>query len=114
MCVTEQTIVSMDKQISLTSIINVQHPKESFYAVFKKREGGMRHVVIMVVLLFGLYNFQCMGVKLISLSYARNEFLWASTNHFNEWWSSYSAVQVYFYITNFMGRIESYKGGDFQ
>merc|ERR1711997_805355 len=62
--------------------------------VFKKRDGGIRHVVVMLVLLFGLYALQCMGVKMISLSYARNEFVWESTDYFNEWWSSYKSVQT--------------------
>ena len=74
--------------------MNLKYPKESFFAVFKKRVGGVRHVVVMLVLLFGLYGLQCMGVKMISLSYARNEFVWKSTDYFNEWWSSYKSIQV--------------------
>ena len=74
--------------------MNLKYPKESFCAVFKKRDGGVRHIVVMLVFLFGLYALQCMGVKMISLSYARNEFVWESTDYFNEWWSSYKSVQV--------------------
>ena len=79
---------------SCCSMLDVNHPKDSFRALFKKREGGIRHVVIMLVILFGLHSLQCMGVKLVSVSYARNEFEWHSTDDFNEWWSSYSSVQV--------------------
>ena len=90
-----QKVVDRDQKRSVFSIINLEYPKQSFKAVCEKREGGTRHVVILLVLLFGLYNFQCMGVKMVSLSYARNEFKWQSTDYFNEWWSSYSSVQVY-------------------
>ena len=76
------------------SMLDVRYPKDSFRALFKKREGGIRHVVIMLVILFGLHSLQCMGVKLVSVSYARNEFEWHSTDNFNEWWSSYSSIQV--------------------
>ena len=94
-----QQIISSDKKVSLSSILSIKYPKESFCAVFKKRDGGIRHVVVMLVLLFGLYALQCMGVKMISLSYARNEFVWESTDYFNEWWSSYKSVQVRIYST---------------
>ena len=79
---------------SCCSMLDVNYPKDSFRALFKKREGGIRHVVIMLVILFGLHSLQCMGVKLVSVSYARNEFEWHSTDNFNEWWSSYSSIQV--------------------
>ena len=79
---------------SCCSMLDVSYPKDSFRALFKKREGGIRHVVVMLVILFGLHSLQCMGVKLVSVSYARNEFEWDSTDGFNEWWSSYSSIQV--------------------
>ena len=79
---------------SCCSMLDVNHPKDSFRALFKKRDGGIRHVVVMLVILFGLHSLQCMGVKLVSVSYARNEFEWHSTDDFNEWWSSYSSIQV--------------------
>ena len=90
--------IPKQNEITLSSMLNINHPKESFQAVLKKRDGGIRHVVVMLVLLFGLYTLQCMGVKMISVSYTRNEFVWVSTNTFNEWWSSYSSIQVNFVI----------------
>jgi len=90
----QQKTIHSDKKASLSSIMNLKYPKESLCAIFKKRDGGVRHVVVMLVFLFGLYALQCMGVKMISLSYARNEFVWESTDYFNEWWSSYKSVQT--------------------
>ena len=95
-----QKTIHSDKKASLSSILNLKYPKESFCAIFTKRDGGVRHVVVMLVFLFGLYALQCMGVKMISLSYARNEFVWESTDYFNEWWSSYKSVQVGIYYRN--------------
>ena len=80
----------------LSAIFNIRNLAESFQAAFKARHGGIRHVVVILIFLFILFNLQGMGVGMISFPYARKQFIWESTDYFNEWWSTYSTVGVRF------------------
>ena len=95
---TTQKIMELDNKMAsiMNSMMNyLEFPRQSYRAVVVKREGGMRHIILLLILLFGLYNLQCNGTKMINLSFVRNGFEWESTDFFNEWWACYSSTQVY-------------------
>jgi MFS family permease len=78
------------------SIFSLHHIKESFGVAFKKRPGGVMHVVVMLILLFGLYGFANNGIGAVNITYARGKFEWETTDKFQEWWARYQSVGTVF------------------
>ncbi len=73
------------------------HLAESFNVAFKKRPGGVRHVVIILISLFGLYSFANNGVSSINIQYARKKFTWTDgSDDFNERWAQLQSVGTVF------------------
>lgn len=79
------------KRPGLKQIFNPKHVLQSFKVALKKREGGIRHVVIILILMFFLYSVAG-GVATIEYSYARIKFDWESSDYMAKWWSTYSSV----------------------
>ena len=82
------------KKPTLSTIFTFRNVIASFQAAFKKRKGGIRHIVVILILLFGLFRLSCMGAGLVKFLNFKHEFNWTSTDYFNEWYSTYSAVEV--------------------
>ena len=79
---------------TLKEIFNFKNVKESFEVAFKHREGGIRHVVILLISVFSLYMLVGMGIGVVSYPYVREMFEWESSDYFVTWWSTYSSVTV--------------------
>ena len=80
--------------MTFKSVFSLEHVKNSFNVVFKKREDGSRHFIGMLVLLFGLYSLASTGANNINISYAKKKFEWDSDTEFNDWWSLYSSTNT--------------------
>ena len=64
---------------------SLSHIKESFSVAFKRRQGGIRHVVIILISLFGLNSFANNGISNVNIQYARAKFTWAEgSDSFNK------------------------------
>ena len=74
------------KPIRIGDIFNFRNIIESFKVAFRKREGGIRHIVIILIALFGMYNFSN-GISNININYAKKRFQWNTTDEFTETWS---------------------------
>ena len=70
---------------------------QSFGVAFQKRDGGLRHIVIILIALFGLYGFANNGISSINIQYARARFTWEDgSDDFNEWWASLQSIGTVF------------------
>ena len=70
---------------------------QSFGVAFQKRDGGLRHIVIILIALFGLYGFANNGISSINIQYARARFTWEEgSDDFNEWWASLQSIGTVF------------------
>ena len=78
----------------LSEIFCLKNVVESFQVAFKKRDGGIRHVVVLLIFLFSMYMLVGMGIGVVSYPYVRETFVWESSDYFVQWWSTYSAVSV--------------------
>ena len=79
--------------MSFKNVFSLKHVKHSFSVVFKKREDGSRHLIILLVIVFGVYTYANTGTQQnINLPYAKRKFKWDSEAHFNNWWAIYSAA----------------------
>ena len=75
----------------------MSHIKESFGVAFKKRQGGIRHVVLILISLFGLYSFANNGISSINIQYARAKFNWTEgTDNFNKEYSRLQSIGTVF------------------
>ena len=65
-----------------------------YNVAFKEREGGIRHIIVIVIFLFSMNMLGGIGLGIVNYPYAREKFDWESTDYFVNWWSIYSSVQV--------------------
>ena len=79
---------------TLSEIFTFRNVKESFSVAFRRREGGIGHVVVLLIAIFSLYMLAGMGIGVVSYPYARYMFDWESEDYFTTWWSTYSSVTV--------------------
>ena len=88
--------VSLMRRIfaTLSEIFTFKNVKESFGVAFRRREGGIGHVVVLLISIFSLYMLAGMGIGVVSYPYAREKFAWESTEYFTSWWSTYSSFTV--------------------
>ena len=70
------------KSASCSSIFTFKHIKESFSVVFRKREGGLRHVIVICVSLFGVSSLANNGINSINIPYAKAAFKWDNASEF--------------------------------
>ena len=80
------------KAMTLRTVFSLEHIKNSFGVVFKRREDGSRHFIIMIIVLFGMYTYANTGTTLINLTYAKKMFHWNNEVEFNNWWAVYFSV----------------------
>lgn len=78
-------------------IFNLKNIKQSFSTALKKRQHGMRHIICLLILMYGLFGM-ANGVGGVANQYARKKFEWSSSDDFNIWWSTYSSVGTLFVI----------------
>ena len=108
--ISEEESKEPEKGPGLKELCNLRHIADSFIVAFKRREGGMRHVVLILVALFGLHSV-VNGSNTIDYSYARNKFIWESSDYMAEWWSTYSSITSVFpiiflvFVSPFMSRV---------
>ena len=82
---------------SCASIFSCGHMKQSFGVAFKKRDGGYRHIVIILISLFGFYSLANNGIGTINIPYARARFKWEDgSDDFNEWWARLQSIGTVF------------------
>ena len=65
-----------------------------YNVAFTEREGGIRHIIVIVIFLFSMNMLGGIGLGIVNYPYAREKFDWESTDYFVNWWSIYSSVQV--------------------
>ena len=76
---------------------SLNHIKESFGVAFKSRPGGIRHVVIILIFLFGFNTFANVGISSVNVTYARKKFTWAGgTDEFNRIWAQLHSIGTVF------------------
>ena len=64
---------------------------------FKSRPGGIRHVVIILIFLFGFNTFANVGISSVNVTYARKKFTWAGgTDEFNRIWAQLHSIGTVF------------------
>ena len=64
--------------MTFRSVFSLEHVKNSFSVVFKPRDDGSRHLIVLMVLAFAIYTYANTGTILIQVPYIRHEFPWAS------------------------------------
>jgi len=84
------------KSFGFGNIFNLNHIKESFGVAFKRRPGGIRHVVIIMISLFGLYSFANNGASSINIQYARKKFQFGDSDMFNKEWARIQSIGTVF------------------
>jgi len=82
------------RAMTFRNVFSLDHIKNSFSVVFKRREDGSRHFIAILVLLFGLYSLASNGANNINISYAFKKFDFPNRNAFNDWWSGYSSTNT--------------------
>ena len=90
----DETLNRKSGRPSCSEVFSFTNIKSSFAVALKKREGGMRHIVIILVLLFGLYGFASNGIGAITVNYIRKKFIWSSSDYFDNWYSDYNSVNL--------------------
>merc|ERR1712079_472261 len=86
-----------EEKASCCSIFSLSHIKESFSVAFKRRQGGIRHVVIILISLFGLNSFANNGISNVNIQYARAKFTWAEgSDSFNKVWAQLHSIGTVF------------------
>ena len=70
----------------------MENLKSSFTVALKKREDGSRHFIVMLILMFGFYGLCSMGIGIVSFPYIKQQFIWKSTDFFDEWYATYSSL----------------------
>ena len=88
------TIILINQNLPYNSSLN--HIKESFGVAFKRRPGGVRHVVIIMISLFGLYSFANNGASSINIQYARKKFQFGDSDMFNKEWARIQSTGTVF------------------
>ena len=84
------------KQATLSQIFSFKHIRESFGVAFKSRQGGVRHVILILISMFGLYTV-ANGISNINIQYARAKFEWTNgTDSFNEEWAQLQSIGTVF------------------
>ena len=90
---------------TLSEIFCMKNITESYNVAFKKRKGGIRHIVVLLIFMFSMYMLVGMGIGLVGFPYVKLMFTWESTEYLVSWWSTYNSVtvrQIYLY-TNVNG-----------
>merc|ERR1712212_65731 len=78
------------KPMTCSSVFSLEHVKNSFSVVFKPREDGSRHLIVLLVLTFAIYTYANIGqTQNINLSYVKLQFPWSGDVEFNNWWALY-------------------------
>ena len=72
----ERNVRKTNEKASCGSIFTFKHIKESFSVAFKRRPGGLRHVIVICVSLFGIYSLANNGISSINIPYAKAQFEW--------------------------------------
>jgi len=80
------------RAMTFRSVFSLEHIKNSFGVVFKPREDGSRHFIVLLVASFAIYTYANTGTILINLPYAKQQFIWAGDIQFNNWWAIYFSV----------------------
>ena len=65
-----------DFNFRLRSMFNFNRLKESFLVAFKRREGGLRHVIVICLSLFGMYSIANNSLGPVNIPYAKAKFTW--------------------------------------
>ena len=65
------------RAMTFRSVFSLEHIKNSFGVVFKPREDGSRHFIVLLVASFAIYTYANTGTILINLPYAKQQFIWA-------------------------------------
>ena len=65
-----------DFNFRLRSMFNFNRLKESFLVAFKRREGGLRHVIVICLSLFGMYSIANNSLGPVNIPYAKAKFEW--------------------------------------
>lgn len=81
-----------NKRKGVAGICDFSHVVASFKCMFKRRELHMRHVVVMLVVMFGLYSVISAGAQTIDYSYIRKKFIWEDNSEIPKWWSNYTSI----------------------
>jgi len=70
---------------------------ESFQVAFKKRESGLRHVIVICISLFGMYSISTNSLSSVNIPYAKAKFTWKNgTETFSEEYAIIDGVGVVF------------------
>ena len=71
--IAEQSEESADesKGSSFKDLFSLSHIKESFMTAFRKREGGLRHIVVILILTFGISGIAAAAGSQVSKSNSR-------------------------------------------
>lgn len=86
---------SSNNDVSLKKIFSLNHAKESFGVAFRKRQGGVRHIIIILISLFGLYSF-ANGIIGVNNQFARKRFEWENSQVFNEAYAQLQSIGTVF------------------
>ena len=57
-------------------MFNFKRLTESFQVAFKKRESGLRHVIVICISLFGMYSISTNSLSSVNIPYAKAKFTW--------------------------------------
>jgi len=82
---------------TLGSMFNFNRLKESFQVAFKRREGGLRHVIVICLSLFGMYSIANNSLSPVNIPYAKAKFEWKNgTDSFSEEYAKVDSIGVVF------------------
>ena len=63
--------------MTFKSVFSLEHVKNSFGVVFKAREDGSRHLIVLLILSFAMYTYTNTGqTQNINLSFVKLRFPW--------------------------------------
>ena len=82
----------------IPGMFSLKHIKNTFQVLFKKREEGIRAVIILLLGLFVVQYIANGGHYAVGQQYARRKFTWESMDYFAEWWSVLSSTSTIFDI----------------
>ena len=82
------------KEIKCLDVFSLRHVKSSFLVMFKTRPDGSRHLVVILVLLFGLFFFCSNVIYTIMTPYIKLTFQWDDENVLNTWLATFGSVQT--------------------
>ena len=83
--------------MTFKNVFSFDHIKQSFKVLLKKRDDGTRHLIILLVLSFGLHSLASSGAGNITIQYIRRKFTWhGGEEELNDWLATFNAVGTVF------------------